>query len=368
MNLQLLMYIDMRIAVRDRMETFIYLSYAIEMGCYLTTCVTVPLVHLIFGKTSLFHPNIQFIFLIILYSTYPFIVARAGVLYLESQTNSTCETYAESFDKCPTAIIGFSLFLGALYLFRPALFVVMLIERIIAMRMVATYETRYYRSSIISMSILAGILALIGSTAFTFSLLPRLVVLFIVLCLSLPSAFMILWMIRMTSRRKRALLLKDSAEYTLSKSYQLRENHRSMQVRGGKGGALHTQKTLPVLSAIFWVYIIAISTYMAQFYAHMMAVSWTTRNIIGMAMGVQMGANFAFLPFLTIGLKGQELHLAKSTLIEKVFLCLTRKTEPDRKVKNKIFVHGKKLYTGANQEDYFVQLEAQWATPTPRSR
>ncbi|CAJ0943493.1 unnamed protein product, partial [Mesorhabditis belari] len=153
--------------------------------------------------------------------------------------------------------------------------------------------------------------------------------------------------IRANERKRHRL---HSPGYTLSKRYQQAENVKSMKI----------------VAFLVWYSTFNNCIFGTLFFLHNGDFSRSTRNFLGSLIDLH-AALYAFtMCFMGFIVNKQMFNLVKRIVMKKwkeTSWCFCRHyiAHPTR-----VFdVHGKVLYTGANQNDYFSQLEAQWTIRLP---
>ncbi|CAJ0953250.1 unnamed protein product, partial [Mesorhabditis belari] len=90
----------------------------------------------------------------------------------------------------------------------------------------------------------------------------------------------------------------------------------------------------PILAYLLWFMTIANFLYVTAYLVHMLDISWSLRNVIGLTLNI-------FISWVFSRVSSEELSRKPSEPI--------------------LDSRGRILYIGAKQDDYFSQLDAQWA-------
>ncbi|CAJ0569700.1 unnamed protein product, partial [Mesorhabditis spiculigera] len=165
------------------------------------------------------------------------------------------------------------------------------------------------------------------------------------------------YMLLESDRKKRGLLPSD---YTLSKRYQLYANVKAAKVCA----------TLAIYAAVMNVLFCII------FVLNRYAFSWYWKNILGVTIGLHNAFytwSMTFMGYLASpkmmriarDIAGKEIERILRLICPRAYRYFARKVGEvgERKAAQRVAVgiNGKELYLGAKQEDYFAQLDAQWA-------
>ncbi|CAJ0953326.1 unnamed protein product, partial [Mesorhabditis belari] len=341
MNPQILMFVNISVAHEDGIEEIVWIAYGMEMVFYLLSFATVPLLHHFLRNSKIFHVNLQLLFLVACYNVYPFTVARIGIIYYESQRDLQCGTYEPESNSCPIGLIVVSLLRVFVLSLVPVLLVAIFVERSVATVKVETYELHFYRPLAYLSALLSLCIAFFIATSFTFGIVSRTVA----DCLAISGTCMggVFTLIVSQVNNEKLARIHNSC-YTLSKRYQLGENVRTMQI-------LTFITSFTILNNVFLVLL---------FYIHALEISWTIRNYIGIFLSLYMSIYYFFTTFIGLFANQQIYKLAKRMFIQK-FVQLRDRSEKERENKQIFDTKGQMMYLGANQDDYFTQLESQWA-------
>ncbi|CAJ0961362.1 unnamed protein product, partial [Mesorhabditis belari] len=115
---------------------------------------------------SMLHPNIQTLFLASLYNVYPFSMAR--LIYIYYQIPVTCEVQAETWNSCLIPIIFSSSFCIFVWTANATVLSILLLERIIAIILVDTYEKKYYHKELKALLVFPFLVAAFFANLYTF--------------------------------------------------------------------------------------------------------------------------------------------------------------------------------------------------------
>ncbi|CAJ0566494.1 unnamed protein product, partial [Mesorhabditis spiculigera] len=152
------------------------------------------------------------------------------------------------------------------------------------------------------------------------------------------------YMLIETDRKKRGLLPSD---YTLSKRYQLYANVKAAKICA----------TLAIYAAVMNVLFCII------FVLNRYAFSWYWKNILGVTIGVHNAFYTWSMTFMGYLASPKMMRIARDIAVKEIQRLLKVGEVGERKAAQRVAVgiNGKELYLGAKQEDYFAQLDAQWA-------
>ncbi|CAJ0569701.1 unnamed protein product, partial [Mesorhabditis spiculigera] len=152
------------------------------------------------------------------------------------------------------------------------------------------------------------------------------------------------YMLLESDRKKRGLLPSD---YTLSKRYQLYANVKAAKVCA----------TLAIYAAVMNVLFCII------FVLNRYAFSWYWKNILGVTIGLHNAFYTWSMTFMGYLASPKMMRIARDIAGKEIERILKVGEVGERKAAQRVAVgiNGKELYLGAKQEDYFAQLDAQWA-------
>ncbi|CAJ0955205.1 unnamed protein product, partial [Mesorhabditis belari] len=329
MKLQMLMFINISAGYEDEMEAIISFSYLLETFIYLLTFLSIPFSHYVSSAARIFHSNTLMIIHTGFYHFYLYGISRFVMIAYEIQPGA-CEIYQESTETCSLVLQVASFTRAYMITLVNAGLAGVMIERIVATVYFATYEHHFYQPYFIGL-ILFGIfvsIALAGFFTFDFSFYRRGISNNIEICVSLVTGLIGLLMTWTNERRKRKL---HSMGYTLSKKYQLIVNVKSMKIL--LLYILHTAINNIIYSLLYFCHF----TTTSQFFKFTVMMLFCDRQLYEFA---------------------KRIFLGKMRRIRRINVEPNRPKEiVDIRVKD---VNGKDMYTGANQDDYFTQLKAQW--------
>ncbi|CAJ0576812.1 unnamed protein product, partial [Mesorhabditis spiculigera] len=305
MIIQALIYVNMTAAEEDGLMTFVWVGYAVEAGFAVVTMIfCIPMTMHILTTSSAYHPNVTKLYYVNILYAYLFMLSRIPLAYYE--LNYEFRWLIED----PPAWLCVASQLRTNHLaILPATLTGILLERVAATALAATYEVQYY-----------------------------------------PRAFNGAQVVMRINERKRTKL--SQSVYSLSRRYQITEN----------------VKALRVLNLFTWFCTVMNFIFAVLFVGTRLPIPWFYRNILGVLASAFTDIYVFMCSFvgylgnqrmkkLAMQIAANKIHEITNGLFFKHLLAAARHRRDSNRV---LDVNGKAIYLGAKQQDYFSQLDAQW--------
>ncbi|CAJ0561898.1 unnamed protein product, partial [Mesorhabditis spiculigera] len=276
---------------------------------------------------------------------YGFGISRFVLAYYEQVGE-----FGKIYEDPPIPMLAGSLLFGTMIVMVPTIFFFVLIERIVATVNAPTYETCYYPQFFMALRFVGVIFALFISILYTFNFLSPGICAWIGLIATVITGVLALVITYINEKQNRLLYLLG---YTLSHRYQLTENLKAMDV------LLLVLSYVGVNNLIFG----------SLFLLNRRAQDPQMQNWVGIAISAHVAIYSVTMTFIYIfanrNVRTLSIKLVKQQ-IKETWPCSLRYRYMDvRDTTPSVFaldVRGQVLYTGANQEDYFQQLESHVTT------